>query len=86
MKQMTDTAGTNPLPPKERLQQRLLDQVEIQQIFKVSRGTVYNWSRKGLLPFTQFGGRKYFDVDDLEAVIERNKSSYEVKGRKKEKL
>lgn len=80
---MTDTAGTNPLPTKERLQQRLLDQVDLQQLFKVSRGTIYNWQRKGLLSFTQFGGKKYFDANELEAALEKNKRTYEPEVRRK---
>jgi predicted site-specific integrase-resolvase len=62
----------------------LPDYVDLQQLFKVSRGTIYNWQRKGLLSFTQFGGKKYFDANDMEAAIEKNKRSYEV-GRRKRK-
>jgi hypothetical protein len=60
---------------KERLQQRLLDHTDLQQLFKVSRGTIYNWRRRGILKFIEIGGRKYFDANDIDALLEKYKQT-----------
>lgn len=63
------------LPLKEQLRQRLLDRYDLQELFGVTRGTIYNWCRKGLLRFTKIGGKKYFDAIDVDALIEKNKQT-----------
>ena len=57
------------LPRKEQLKQRLLDQVDLQEMFNVTRGTIYNWCKKGIIKFIKIGGKKYFDADDVDALI-----------------
>lgn len=82
--QTDNRPGNSPIPIKEQLQQRLLDQYDLQQLFKVSRGTIYNWCRQGLLSFTRLGGKKYFDARDVEEMLQQNKQRYEPgKGEKK---
>ena len=66
---------------KENLKHRLLDLYDLQQLFKVTRGTIHNWIRRGLLSYTQIGGKKYFDARELEELLEKNKRRYgQVKG------
>ena len=57
------------LPRKEQLKQRLLDQVDLQEMFNVTRGTIYNWCNNGTIKFIKIGGKKYFDADDVDALI-----------------
>ena len=70
---MDAVAGTNHLPIKEQLKQRLLDRYELQDLFKVTRGTIHNWCRKGVLSFIKIGGRKYFDAHDVETMLQEHK-------------
>lgn len=72
-KQTDAVTGTNPLPYKEVLKQRMLDHYDLQEMFKVTRGTIYNWCRKGFIKVIKIGGKNYFDADDVEALIEERK-------------
>lgn len=67
--------GNWPPPMKEQLQQRLLDRYDLQILFKVSRGTIHNWCRRGLLSFTKIGGKKYFDANDVYAMLQKYKQT-----------
>lgn len=67
--------GNWPPPLKEQLQQRLLDRYDLQILFRVSRGTIHNWCRRGLLSFTKIGGKKYFDANDVYAMLQKYKQT-----------
>jgi Helix-turn-helix domain len=62
-------------PPKERLKQRLLDRYDLQELFNVTRGTIHNWCKKGLLKFIKISGRMYFDLDDMEDMLQEYKQN-----------
>jgi hypothetical protein len=75
---------TNPIPRKEQLKQRLLDQHDLLEMFHVTRGTLYNWCRKGFIKVIKLGGKKYFDADDVDDMLEKYKQTV-VPGTKKGK-
>ncbi len=54
---------------KDHLQQKWMDGYDVQQILHISRSTLYNWCRKGLLPFSKVEGKIYYDVDDLNEML-----------------
>lgn len=60
-------------PNKKSLKKRLLDSVDMQEVFNVKRGTVHNWCRKGIVKFIKIGGKTYFDANDVDDLIEKCK-------------
>jgi hypothetical protein len=70
----TDKPTANsPIPLKENLKERMLDHYDLQQIFNVTRGTIYNWCRKGMLKVIRIDGKNYFDANDIEELIQKLK-------------
>lgn len=58
---------------KDTLKERLFDRQDMEHVFGVSRGTIYNWCRKGLVSYTLLGRRKYFDVQDVLLMLQTYK-------------
>ena len=83
----TNTAAeNNPANKKEAIKQRLLDRHDMAEMFKVSLGTIYNWTSKGLFKIIPFPGRTYYDAADVEHTLEEYKLRRvpgEKRGRKK---
>jgi excisionase family DNA binding protein len=71
--QTTNPTAANPLPKKEQLKHSLMDHYDLEEMFGVSRGTIYNWCRKGLLKYIQMGGKRYFNTEELDAMIKERK-------------
>lgn len=74
-----------PLPTKAELKDSLLDHYDLEKMFNVKRGTIYNWCRKGMLKYIQIGVKRYFAVSDLHAMIKERKQVMVPGERKKEK-
>lgn len=49
---------------------RLYDLVDLEQIFKVTKRTLFNWRAKGIINLIDFGGRLYMTRAMLVAHIE----------------
>lgn len=78
--------GNNQVPIKEQLKQRLLDRYDLEEMFKVSRGTIHNWCNKGVLTCIKFGSKKYFDAVEIEELFKKYKQTVVTgKGGKKKK-
>lgn len=58
---------------KETLQQTLMDSYEVLQLLHISRGTLYNWRKKGLIMGSKIGGRIYFEVTDIYKMVKERK-------------
>lgn len=54
----------------------LLDNADMQQLFKISQKTVTNWREDGILPFTQIKGKIYYRLSDVKTLIDKN---YQIK-------
>ena len=65
--------NTEPLPTKEELKDSLLDHYDLEKMFNVKRGTIYNWCRKGVLKFIPIGSKRYFAVKDIHTMIKERK-------------
>ena len=71
-------------PLKERLKDRLLDRYDLEELFNVTRNTIYNWCKAGLLSFSKIGRKKYYDAQEIENLIEKRKQTM-VPGEEKKK-
>ena len=57
---------------KKRLEEKeeILVTEDIQRILKVSRVTIYNWKKKGILPYYRMGNRVYFKKSEVFGLLE----------------
>jgi hypothetical protein len=60
---------------KDTLQQKWMDSCDVRELLHISRGTLYNWCRKGLLAFSKVEGKIYFEVKEVEAMLHNAKRS-----------
>lgn len=51
----------------------LYDLVDLENIFKVTKRTLFNWRAKGLINFVNFGGKLYMTHEMLMSCIEARK-------------
>ena len=49
----------------------LLDSQEVASIFKVSKGTINNWRKKGILKSYSIGRRRRFKQDEVYEALEQ---------------
>lgn len=71
---------------KQRLKERLLDLQDMADVFRVSPGTITNWTNIGLFKVIPLHGRTYYDAYDIVNVLEAYKQKRvpgENRGRKK---
>lgn len=47
----------------------LYDLLDLEEIFKVTRRTLFNWRAKGELPLIEFGGKLYLSKGQLRELI-----------------
>ena len=50
----------------------LLDNADIQQLFKISPKTASNWREEQILPYSQIKGKIYYKLSDMKKVIDDN--------------
>ena len=48
---------------------------EVKDILKISDGTLQNFRVNGTLPFSKIGGVLYYDLKDINSILEQNKIS-----------
>jgi Helix-turn-helix domain len=56
--------------PSSTLTKQWLKSTEVQQMLKISSGTLQNLRIKGVLRFTKMGGSLYYKLEDIEKVLE----------------
>ena len=52
---------------------RYLKSVEVMDLLKVSPGTLQNLRINGTLPYTKIGGTIYYDANEIQNVMEKNR-------------
>ncbi|TAJ47445.1 MAG: helix-turn-helix domain-containing protein [Chitinophagaceae bacterium] len=57
--------------PAELSEKTLLKPLEVCDIFRVSKATLYEWMRQGRLKSFKIRSRRYFARTDIEAIIKR---------------
>ena len=55
---------------------KLLTTDEVTKIFDVTRQTINNWVKKGLIPLRKMGRRNYYSLDDVKLATKQ----YNAKG------
>lgn len=61
------------LPLKEQLKQRLLDRYDLQELFQVTRNTINNWCKAGILSYCKIGRKRYFDAEQIDALLKERR-------------
>lgn len=46
---------------------------EVMELLQISSGTLQNLRINGTLPYTKVGGMIYYDQEDIQGVMEKNK-------------
>ena len=61
-------------PKHQQKQKQWLKSSEVRKLLKISPGTLQNMRINGTLSFTKVGGIIFYNYDDLEALLEQNKT------------
>ena len=56
----------------KQLSEIWLDIQDACQLLKISKRTLQSYRDKGILPFSQYGGKIYFRANDIEDHLKRN--------------
>ena len=56
---------------KEELKKKLLTIKEVEEIFRISRSTVYRHAKSGLFRKIKLGQKVFFDADEIRRIIEK---------------
>lgn len=59
---------------KPNSKKQWLKSVEVKKLLQISSGTLQNLRINGTLTFTKVGSIIYYNHDDIEAILERNKT------------
>ncbi|EKF55072.1 hypothetical protein I215_09426 [Galbibacter marinus] len=52
---------------------RYLKSTEVMSLLQVSSGTLQNLRKNGTLPYTKIGGMIYYDIVDIQNVMDENR-------------
>lgn len=55
--------------------QKWLKSKEVRELLQISHGTLQNLRINGTLTYTKIGGTIYYDNDDIEKLLHRNKKA-----------
>lgn len=61
------------LPADKHTERPLLKAVEVCQIFKVLKPTIYDWLKQGKIKSVKIQSRRYFHWKDVEELIQQSK-------------
>jgi excisionase family DNA binding protein len=64
----------NPMHSNDNLQPRLLKAKEVCALFKISKPTLYEWMSLGKLPSVKIGSRRFFRSEDVDKLIDGDKT------------
>ncbi len=51
---------------------KFLDNQEFIQLMNISKRTAQNWRDEGIVAFSQVGGKIYYQMKDIDALLENN--------------
>ena len=63
------------LSEKQPVSQQWLKSPDIKRMLGISHGTLQHLRNNGTLPFTKVGGVIYYDLQDIQQVLELNKNN-----------
>jgi Helix-turn-helix domain len=58
-----------PMPLKLQLKQQTLDRYDLQEIFQVSRNTINNWCKAGIIKYSKIGRKRFFNAAEIDARL-----------------
>ena len=58
---------------------RIIDNSELLQLMKISSRTAQTWRDTGILPYSMVGKKIYYDMRDVEALLERTRIGEPIK-------
>lgn len=65
--------ATVQVPDRQTLQQTLMDSLDVMQLLRICRGTLYNWRKQGMISCSKVGGRVYFEAADVYRMLKERK-------------
>jgi excisionase family DNA binding protein len=71
---LNQTSIINPQPPNDD-QNDLMDMTEVLKFLKVSKVTIHNWKKKGIIKSHRIGRKLYFKKSELDSAIRLQKYS-----------
>ena len=60
-------------PAKEKEEIKWLKSHQVQRMLGISPGTLQNLRINGTIPYTKIGGVIFYSLDDINAIMQRNK-------------
>lgn len=70
--QLPPTATALPGAGFRALRDTWLDKQDLLQWLHISERTLQGWRSKGLLPYSAIGGKLYYRLSDVEALLEQH--------------
>ncbi len=65
----------NTLSLKEQLKQNTLDRYDLQEILGVSRNTILNLCKAGIIGYTRVGRKMYFDAQEINTLLKKREQT-----------
>ncbi|ASO07459.1 helix-turn-helix domain-containing protein [Arenibacter algicola] len=56
---------------------RYLRSSEVMELLNISSGTLQNLRINGTLPYTKMGGILFYDTEDIQTIMKKNKVDYD---------
>jgi hypothetical protein len=53
-----------------------LKSAQVRKMLGISENTLISWRVNGLLPYTKVGGTIFYDMDDVNAMMQKHKTDY----------
>ena len=51
--------------------------IELMELLNISSGTLQNLRINGTLPYTKMGGILFYDTEDIQAIMKKNRVDYD---------
>jgi len=66
------------LQPQKNMQKKWLRSAEVRKMLNISPGTLQNLRINGMLPFTKVGSIAYYEVTDIEKMMQKGGSNVQL--------
>ncbi|WP_316809116.1 helix-turn-helix domain-containing protein [Pedobacter agri] len=66
------------LQPQKNLHKQWLRSAEVRKMLNISPGTLQNLRINGMLPFTKVGSIAYYDIIDIEKMMQKGGSNVQL--------
>jgi len=66
------------LQPQKNLHKQWLRSAEVRKMLNISPGTLQNFRINGMLPFTKVGSIAYYEITDIEKMMQKGGSNVQL--------